>query len=233
MRVLVIAAHPDDEVLGAGATIAALTARGVEVTVLIVAEGVSLRHDGVTLAEARALCHKASSVLGVTDVRFGGLAVDGLLPGDGPQRVVVGLVEQTIRDVAPQVVYSHHPGDVHVDHRMIAQAVTYATRLMAMRSVVQVLHFEVPSSTEQQTGLIAPFEPDVFHDITPYVDLKCEALETYRYEVYDAPHPRSPHGVRALAAYRGTQVGVFAAEAFVLGRQFTDFSGRGAVSCVS
>ncbi len=219
MRALVITAHPDDEVLGAGATIAALTASGADVRVLILAEGVSLRHRGVTLEKARSVCREASEILGVSDVHFGGLAVDGVLPGDGPQRVVLDLVARAIQDFSPTVVYSHHPGDIHTDHRLIAHSVTYATRLLGRGSVEQVLHFEVPSSTEQQTGLVAPFEPNVFHDVTPFVELKCQALERYWYEVFETPHPRSAHGVRTLAAYRGMQAGVAAAEAFVLGRQ--------------
>jgi LmbE family N-acetylglucosaminyl deacetylase len=117
------------------------------------------------------------------------------------------------------VLYSHHPGDINVDHRVVAHSVTYVTRLLGLGSVDQVLHFEILSSTEQQTGLVVPFQPTVFQDVTGLVDVKCAALETYWYETYEPPHPRSSHGVRALAAYRGLQVGVDAAEAFVLGRQ--------------
>ncbi|MFI5888017.1 PIG-L deacetylase family protein [Streptomyces sp. NPDC051554] len=224
MSVLVIVAHPDDEVLGAGGTIAATTAAGKNVTVLIMAEGVSLRHQGVTLERARETCRGAARRLGVSDVRFGGFAVDGTLMGDGSQRAVVSLVADVLADVRPDTVLTHHPGDIHVDHRLLARSVVYATRVMAAGTVRRVLHFEVLSSTEQQTDTASAFLPTVYHDITGYIEVKCQALEEYHYEVFDAPHPRSAHGARALAAYRGTQVGTVAAEAFVLGREFVDAS---------
>ncbi|MFE8944818.1 PIG-L deacetylase family protein [Streptomyces sp. NPDC007856] len=222
MRALVIAAHPDDEVLGAGGTIAAMSAAGVDTTVLIVAEGVSLRHTEVSLDRARATCRAAGRVLGVDDIRFGGLATDGTLIGDGPQSAVVSLVREVVDDVQPALVLTHHAGDIHVDHRVVARSVEYVTRAMAGGPVRKVLHFEVLSSSEQQTGQTTPFVPNVFHDIAAFVERKCEALAVYDYEIFDGPHPRSAHGVRALAGYRGVTLGVTAAEAFVLGREFRD-----------
>ncbi|MCX4850453.1 PIG-L deacetylase family protein [Streptomyces sp. NBC_00893] len=219
MRTLVVAAHPDDEVLGAGATIASLADAGGEVTVLIVAEGVSLRHEGVTLRAAQDNCLRAGEKLGVRHVRFGGFSQDGVLIADGPQRDVVSLIERTLRDVRPELVLTHHPGDIHADHRLVSQSISYATRLLGAGPVRNVLHFEVLSSTEQQTGLVAPFLPNVFADVSGFVDAKCEALEVYHYEVFDGAHPRSVSAVRALAQYRGVQAGVAQAEAFALSRQ--------------
>ena len=225
MRALVIAAHPDDEVLGAGATIASLAAAGGEVTVLIVAEGVSLRHDGLTLRAAHDNCRLAGEKLGVRDVRFGGFSLDGVLIADGPQRDVVSLIERTLSDVGPELVLTHHPGDIHADHRIVAQSVSYATRLLGAGPVRRVLHFEVLSSTEQQAGLVAPFLPNVFVDVFGFVDVKCEALEVYHYEVFDGVHPRSSAAVQALSRYRGVQAGVAQAEAFALSRQLLSMNG--------
>jgi LmbE family N-acetylglucosaminyl deacetylase len=219
MSTLVVAAHPDDEVLGAGGTIAALTAAGQPVTILIVAEGVSLRHRSLTLERARDTCREAARRLGVQHVRFGGFATDGTLIADGPQSRIVSLISEVLADVRPETVMTHHAGDIHADHRLVAQSVVYATRIMEASSVRRVLHFEVLSSTEQQTRTAEAFLPTVYREISSFVDAKCHALEAYHYEVFDAPHPRSTYGIRALASYRGVQVGVRAAEAFVLGRE--------------
>ncbi|MGW7022495.1 PIG-L deacetylase family protein [Streptomyces decoyicus] len=214
-----MAAHPDDEVLGAGGTAAMLAADGAEVHVLILAEGVSLRHDGMTLRQARQRCEEAAAVLGATTVSFGGFAADGRLLGDIEQRVVVDAIARAVRSVEPELVFAHHPGDIHVDHRIAAQSTAYVTRFLGQGSVRQVLHFEVPSSSDQQPGLVAPFVPNVFYDISAQIDVKCRALAAYPYEVHPAPHPRSEHAVRALATSRGAQLGIDGAEAFCLGRE--------------
>lgn len=219
MKVLVIAAHPDDEVLGAGATVSALSQQGAVVQIHILAEGISLRHSGVKIEEARERCRVAAKDLGAAEVSFGGLAADGRLLADLPQRQVVDAVSHTLREAEPEVVFTHHPGDIHADHRSVAHAVGYGTRILGSGSVRQVLHFEVLSSTEQQTGLVAPFTPNLFYDVTGHVEVKCRALAAYPYELYDPPHPRSLAAVRTLASYRGTQVGVEAAEAFMIGRE--------------
>ncbi|MFI2077593.1 PIG-L deacetylase family protein [Streptomyces triculaminicus] len=219
MRVVIIAAHPDDEVLGAGATASALSQQGAHVHIHILAEGVSLRHSGVTSEQARGRCQAAAKELGAAEITFGGLATDGRLLADLPQRQVVDAVSQVLNEAEAEVVFTHHPGDIHADHRSVAHAVGYGTRILGASSVRQVLHFEVLSSTEQQTGLVAPFTPNLFYDVTRHVDAKCRALAAYPYEVYDPPHPRSLAAVRTLASYRGTQAGVEAAEAFMTGRE--------------
>ncbi|UKZ02953.1 PIG-L family deacetylase (plasmid) [Streptomyces viridifaciens] len=223
MNALVIAAHPDDEVLGAGGTIASLAARGWHVSILILAEGISLRHAGMSLKAARRNCRTAASRLGVEDVQFGGFSADNKLLADGEQRPVVATIERALTESEPSLVLTHHPGDIHADHRMVAHSVSYATRLLGLGSVSRVLHFEVLSSTEQQPGLVAPFTPNVFVDVTGFIDAKCDALEVYSYETFDVIHPRSVNGIRALANYRGVQLGVREAEAFALGRELVRF----------
>ncbi|MFJ6655978.1 PIG-L deacetylase family protein [Streptomyces sp. NPDC091377] len=219
MRALVVAAHPDDEVLGAGATVALLAAQGARVHLHLLAEGVSLRHPGVSLAEARSRCEAAAAELGADDVSFGALAPDARLLCELPQRLTVEAIGDRLRAHRPETVFTHHPGDIHADHRLVAHAVTYQTRSLGTGSVRQVLHFEVLSSTEQQTHLVAPFTPHVFYDVTGHVDAKCRALAVYDHEVHAPPHPRSAEAVRAQATLRGVQAGVHAAEAFVLGRE--------------
>lgn len=220
MRALVIAAHPDDEVLGPGATIAALGRDPRHhVTVFIVSEGVTLRHADVTLSSARTYCSNAAAELGVDDLRFGGFGAEGRLLGEGPQAPVVRAVAQAVEEVAPDTVFTHHPGDIHVDHRMIAASVTYVARVMGLGPLREVLFFETLSSTEQQLAPALRFAPNVYYDVSGLIDVKCAALACYPLELFAAPHPRSLDGVRHLAAARGGEVGVAHAEAFTSGRQ--------------
>jgi LmbE family N-acetylglucosaminyl deacetylase len=218
-RVLVIAAHPDDEVLGPGATVRRFTAAGAEVTVVIVGDGIALRHPGMTLERIRATALKANAELGVTDVRFGGLEADGRLLDELPNRAVTELVRRQIEQVRPDRVLTHSSADINVDHRILADATFYATKNLALTGVAEVLCYEVPSSTEQLPAVRgAMFEPNVFYPAGTYLDDKCRALAHYDTEVFAPPHPRSPAAVRHLAGYRGAQVAAPAAEAFALAR---------------
>jgi N-acetylglucosamine malate deacetylase 1 len=225
VRILVTAAHPDDEVLGAGGAIARSAAEGADVTILVAAEGVMLRHADVSLDMARDTCREAAAILGVHDVRFGGLCSDGVLLSDLNQRSVVGLIEHTIGEVYPDVVITHHPHDIHADHRCLAAAVTYATRIPSASGIRRIAHMEVLSSTEQQTSIAGDFRPNLFVDITSHVESKVRGLEVYRTELQGPYCPRSTRGVRTLAAYRGLRIGVAGAEAFEVG-VMTSLEGR-------
>ncbi|WP_432570116.1 PIG-L deacetylase family protein [Kineococcus sp. SYSU DK005] len=218
MIVLAVVAHPDDEVLGAGATLARLAAEGHAVHILILAEGVSLRHGRLDLQQARERCRRAGSILGAAQVSFGGFAVDGGLMADAPSREVVAAVQKAIDAVGPQLVLTHHHGDIHADHRLTHHSVTYCTKAPATASVRELLTFEVLSSTEQQASG-APFTPDTFVEVGAYLDVKCAAMQVYDDECQPYPQARSIQGIRALAAVRGLHVAVHAAEAFATSRR--------------
>jgi LmbE family N-acetylglucosaminyl deacetylase len=219
---LVVAAHPDDEVLGCGGTIARLAQAGDTVHVAILGEGITSRHasraeaDASELAELRETSRRAADRLGVAELyhydlpdnRFDSVA---LLD-------VVKIVEELIERIRPRTVFTHHPGDVNVDHEVLHRAVLAATRPMEGTPVREVLAFEVPSSTEWAFGQLATFRPCVFYDVTATLDAKLEAMQLYEGESRVSPHPRSPESLEALARQRGTAVGVQAAEAFELVR---------------
>ena len=224
-RVLVVAAHPDDEVLGCGGTIACHADAGDQVQVLIVAEGATSRqkHRDRTEAtqELSALgqaAQQASEILGAQGVELLDLPDNRL---DSLDRLdLIKLIEERIALYQPQVVYVHHAGDVNVDHRRLHEAVVTACRPTPGQPVRRLLSYEVASSTEWQPPGSAPaFQPNWFVDISAQWERKRQALEAYAAEMRPWPHTRSIKALEHLARWRGAQVGVEAAEAFCLLRQ--------------
>ncbi|MEO6238773.1 MAG: PIG-L deacetylase family protein [Vicinamibacterales bacterium] len=219
-RVLTIAAHPDDEILGCGATMAAHAARGDSVSILILGEGLTSRAQTRAAADRAGIpglqrdAHRAAAAIGVSDVTlldFPDNRFDSV-----PLLDVVKAVEQARDRVRPDVVYVHHWGDLNIDHRVTFDAVMAAFRPLPEATQAAVYAYEVPSST----GWAGPspamaFLPNHYVSIGPALDRKIEAMELYESERRTWPHPRAPDALRAWARYRGTQVGVDAAEAFV------------------
>lgn len=223
--ILVIAAHPDDEVLGCGATIAKHVKMDDEVHVVVLAEGVTSRDemhnpDGrkSELSELSKAAHRANRILGVKSLNLHNFPDNRM---DSVDRLdVIKVVESFIKEYQPDIIYTHHVGDVNIDHRIIHEAVVTACRPLPLQTVKTLLFFEVPSSSEWQPSVSAePFNPDWFVDISKTLSIKLEALQAYEAELRAFPHPRSLSGVKALAQWRGGTVGVEAAEAFILGRK--------------
>lgn len=224
-KILVIAAHPDDEVLGCGGAIAAHALAGDEVHVVIMAEGATSRSPQRDIAVHQAqlgrlaeVARKAGAVLGAASVTLHGLPDNRM---DSLDRLdVIKLVEAEIARVAPQVVYTHHAGDLNIDHRIVHESVLTACRPTPGHPVKCLLFFEVASSTEWMPASSAPcFAPNWFVDISRTLELKLKALACYDSEMCAWPHARSIRALENLARWRGASVGVDAAEAFVLGRR--------------
>jgi LmbE family N-acetylglucosaminyl deacetylase len=213
--VAVIVAHPDDEALGCGGTIARHADRGDEVSVLFVADGVSAR--GGTSEERRArqaMAEEAGISLGVHSFTFLGLRDNRL--DSMPLLDVIQAIEPFMATVRPRIVYTHHGGDLNVDHRIVHQAAMTALRPLPGSSVDAIFAFETSSSTEWAGPSIGhAFRPDRFVDIAAQLDRKMAALEVYSEEMRPFPHARSREAVRALAVTRGASAGLAAAEAFM------------------
>lgn len=219
-QVLVIAAHPDDEVLGVGGTIASHVQQGAQVSVLVLTDGVTARHN-VTEPQKLAT-RKACSVLGVQDVYFANLPDQCL--DSMPLLKVIKPISELVKELRTQIVYTHHRGDANQDHRAVFAATLVAVRPVDGNPVERVLCYEVASSTEWGPPFTEwAFLPNVFVDISSTLEAKLRAVEAYREtfqsEIKPFPHPRSPEAVQIYAQQRGVMVGLQAAEGFVLVRE--------------
>lgn len=226
-EVLVVAAHPDDEVLGCGGAIAKLAADGSPVHLAFLADGVGARRDSpdreddalrAELHGRRAAAEAAAGILGAASVSFDDLPDNRL--DTMPLLDITKRVEALVARHRPTLVLTHHAGDLNLDHRLVHRAVITACRPQRDHPVRTLLCFEVPSSTEWQPPASGePFAPNWFVDISASLDTKLAALDAYAAELRDWPHPRSRRAVEYLARWRGATVGCEAAEAFVLARQ--------------
>ena len=214
--VLVIGAHPDDEVLGAGGAIAKHTSAGDEVHTLIVTEGTTTQYDDEKLIQRkRDQARACADELGVAETHFGDLPDMRL--DDVAHVEVNNVIEDVCDEIKPDIVYTHSRREVNRDHVAIHDSTLVATRPES--GVETVLAYETPSSTEYAPGLVG-FEPTLFVDIADHLDTKVDAFECYEIETREYPHPRSGKALRALARTRGTASDSVAAEAFDMLRMY-------------
>ncbi|MCX6983431.1 MAG: PIG-L family deacetylase [Lentisphaerae bacterium] len=221
MNVLVVSAHPDDEVLGCGGTIARLARENHQVYIAIIGEGITSRYkqrdqaDPELVIALQTRAHQAAELLGAQELFTFGLPDNRF--DTVPLLDVVKIIEGLIERLQPQVIYTQHGGDLNIDHVQVYRATLTATRPMAGSVVKTVYAFEVASSTEWAFHKFSPaFHPNVFVDIGHTLDLKIRAMEMYESELHAFPHPRSSEALRATALHWGSVLGVEAAEAFEL-----------------
>jgi LmbE family N-acetylglucosaminyl deacetylase len=217
MSVLCIAAHPDDEVLGVGGTLARHAADGTDVHVSLLSDGVTSRYDDDSEAreeieQRRDRARRACETLGATASfhEFPDNCFDTV-----PLLDIVQTVEAEIEEHGPTVVYTHHYGDLNIDHELACRATVTATRPLVESSVERVLAFETLSATEWSVPEPSnAFQPRAFIDIDAHLDTKLEALSVYEQELREPPHPRTPQTVRQNAEIWGAKAGLDAAEPF-------------------
>ena len=223
MSVLVIAAHPDDEVLGCGGTIARLARKGQDVFIAILGEGMASRYerreqaDQAMMETLRACSRQVAEFLGAKDLFMYDLPDNRF--DDVPLLEVIKKIEELIERVKPRIIYTQHGGDLNMDHAVVYRATLTATRPTAGCPVKELYAYEVPSSTEWAFAQFAPaFRPNVFVDISTTLGVKLKAIQIYESELRSFPHPRSVGALRAIAQRWGSVAGLEAAEAFELVR---------------
>jgi LmbE family N-acetylglucosaminyl deacetylase len=207
--ILIVAAHPDDEALGCGATILKHTKNGDKVQIVFLSDGFKSRDNDDNRDSS---AEEVSKTLGCeTPIFFN-------FPDNQLDTVslleVVKKIEKIIDEYKPNIVYTHHSGDLNIDHRIAHKAVVTACRPQPDFCVKEIYAFEVLSSTEWQTHGINPFCPNTFVDVTEYMDIKKQVLEIYSKEMHQPPHSRSIENALRLNALRGNFVGIDYAESF-------------------
>lgn len=234
MKNLVIAAHPDDEVLGMGGTIKKLTKNGDDVKIVIMATGISSRRSSnyknspkyetdeqtlkkinVQISKLRKDAKNASAILGVSDVQFENFPDNEMDTVSNLQ--ITKKIEEIIQSYKPNVIYTHSQFDINVDHRSLYFATITATRPKKNQNVGEVFCFEVPSSTEW--FFPSAFSPNVFINISKEIQFKLKALKAYKNEIQMFPHPRSLEAISVIGKRWGSVSGFECAEAFYLARK--------------
>jgi LmbE family N-acetylglucosaminyl deacetylase len=219
MSVLCVVAHPDDEVIGVGGTLARHAADGDDVHICILSDGVTSRYDDTDAADGeieqrRQRARRAADTLGAT-VSLHGFPDNSF--DTVPLLDIVQTIEAEISDQDPDVVYTHHYGDLNVDHELTCRATITATRPLADSNIDRVLAFETLSASEWSVpSPDNPFQPTSFVTISDQLATKTDTLSMYETELREPPHPRAVDTIRKNAEVWGSKAGVPAAEPFEL-----------------
>lgn len=222
-KVLVVAAHPDDEVLGVGGTVAKLTAMGAECHLLIVTDGSSAQYrdmdDLQSIIDAKKLETKCcSDILGFKSIHYG--EQPDMRLDTTPHIQINQVIEKVIDEIQPDTVFTHFWGDVNCDHQNVYKSTLVAVRPVMGQVVKELYCYRVPSSTEWTPNKAdTMFMPNYFVDIEQYAEQKYKAFACYSTELRDYPHPRSVQHLREIDKAAGLRVGLLAAEEFVLLRK--------------
>ena len=222
-RLLVVAAHPDDEVLGCGGTLAKAVSRGVQVAVMFLGEGISARfpigeYDSPEFLEQTAQrqqeTERALSILGIQQVRYARRLCTQF--DTYPLLSIVKEIEEELETFRPTMLFTHNPSEVNIDHRITFEAVEVACRPTRDCVPQSIYTFEIVCSGGWK--FLPTFRPNVFVDVNEFWEKKMEAWHAYQGEARPFPFPRSDEGLETLAKYRGMAVGLERAEAFYLAR---------------
>lgn len=221
-KLLVVAAHPDDEILGCGGTVAKLVKKNYEAHVVIVSQGITSRYSKLEtkqsnkkLLNLKKSALKANKVLGVKTVSFLDFPDNRL--DDICLLDIVKRLEQIIKKINPEIIFTHNSTDLNIDHKIVFDALITACRPLPMSKIKKILSFEVLSSTDWGTGSNNDFfNPNYYVDVHKTLNLKLKALKEYKSEMKKWPHARSIETVKALAKFRGSSMGIKAAESFKL-----------------
>jgi LmbE family N-acetylglucosaminyl deacetylase len=217
-RVVVIAAHPDDELLGAGGTLARHVLAGDEVHAIVVADGAGSRYPAELVSTLEKQARRAAEVIGFTSLRF--LSLPDQRLDTVPLIELTQRLEGMLDEIRPGTVYTHFPEDVNADHGAVARSAWTACRPYARPEVRKFAVFETPSSTEWAWPMPGTdFRPSLYVDVTDTLEVKVAAMECYETELRDYPHPRSSRALRERAACWGSHIGRPAAEPFVVLRE--------------
>ena len=219
-NILVVASHPDDEVLGCGGTLYNLKKRGAKISALFLSDGESSRkHSKINklIKDRKKQAVQAGKILGIKKMIFGNFPDNSM--DTIPILKIIQFIEKQIKKIKPDTIFTHFESDLNVDHQITSKSVITACRPIKNLSVKSILFFEILSSSEWNISIKSKsFIPNYFVDIKKSLKFKLKALKCYKREMRKWPHPRSLEGVKLLSKTRGSSVGLSNAEAFILGR---------------
>lgn len=226
-RVVVFAAHPDDEVLGCGGVIAGFAKLGYAVSIIILGEGITSRYDDrkdVDSALIKNLGNTSREVakyLGAHKVKNCGLPDNRF--DTVPMLDIVKIIEKEISELTPEIIFTHHWSDLNIDHTIVSRATVTAARPLFVKGLKRIYSYEVPSSTDWSfRATKAVFQPNVFFDISSTLEHKIKAMKMYESELREFPHPRSVMSMECNAKRWGGVAGICYAEAFELMREIIE-----------
>lgn len=218
MKILVIAPHPDDEIIGVGGTIAKRVQAGDEVYVCIVTKGIEPIFREEFIEQGRKECREADAKLGVKETIF--LDFPAVMLETVPRYEFNGKIAEVVQHINPDEVYIPHRGDMQIDHQMVVDAAMVAVRPRGKNYPKRIYAYETLSETGWNIpNTINEFIPTVYEDITETFELKISSLDVFKSQLAPFPAARSIGAIEALAKFRGATVSVDAAEAFSLIRE--------------
>lgn len=218
MKVLVIAPHPDDEVLGCGGTIARHVSAGDKVYLCVITRAYTPEWPEDEIKRRREEVLRVNKILGITRTHF--LDFPTVKLDTVPHKDLDEAITRVVNEVQPEVVYIPHREAVNIDHRLVFDAALVAVRPIPGSPIRKVLSYETLSETEWVAPFMKnAFSPNLYIDISETLEVKLKAMSEYKLELKEFPHPRSLEAISALARIRGSNIGVIAAEAFMLIRE--------------
>ena len=213
MRIMIIAPHPDDEVLGMGGTIKKLSKKN-NILLTIISEGATAQYTDKKMIQIRKdSCKKSAKILGISDMKF--LEFPDMKLENIPQLKINKKLEEIISKFKPETVYTSPNNDLNLDHKKVFESTLVVTRPTS-NNIKKVFAYELPGHKKN------PFNPNVFEDISKEIKYKIQAFKKYKTEIMKFPHPRSIEAIENLAIQRGIDSGLKRAEAFQLIRSIVD-----------
>ena len=222
-KIMLVAAHPDDELLGSAGTLLLYKNKGYDIKIIFLSDGESSRNinkqkKSILINQRKSQAIKISKLCKFKEPAFADFPDNRL--DTIPMLTLVKFIENEIKKFKPKIIITHNENDLNIDHKLAFKAVVTATRPATKTFVKSIYCFETPSSTENNFSRIkVNFNPNLYFDISRCINQKITLLRIYKKEIKSYPHARSLEGIKVLAKYRGTQIGVKYAEAFYLLRK--------------
>ncbi len=222
-KIMLVAAHPDDELLGSAGTLISYKKKGYDIKIVFLSDGESSRNlskkkKNYLINKRKIQAIKVSKLCKFREPVFAGFPDNRL--DTVPMLEIVKFIEDEVRKFKPKILITHNENDLNIDHKLAFKAAITATRPSTKTFVKSIFCFETPSSTENNFSRIkVNFNPNLYFDISKFINQKIKLLRIYKNEIKTYPHSRSLEGIKVLAKYRGAQIGVKYAEAFYLLRE--------------